>query len=594
MRQKVPALDSLLKNLCPSKISEKNFWRAYFMLMQNKLGNILIDDVKEKNEVELPALPSIFSRMFLERRSLSDSENTQTERIFNTKDAPIWATNPNLSTRVIDFKDIRSAEKEIWDQLLVEHENQSEVQRLTMIDNRIYLRIKEQLRSGVCDGLRGRVWTSITGATRRLKEFPENYADSLQKVFGNHTPKTFCAVPTFGSPIEFTNANRYQLTLDGWRVVKRLLVTVAVQHEMLRYAPVLPDFIAITLHFITEIECWSMLQLMLRRLEQGRNTYFSTSCKSTAITMATLKTLISRFLPNLHEHLKSLQVDITIFATSWFNSLFTLALDFKYVLRIVDAYILQGERVLVRAGLALLQYFEDQLLTCDTQQDFILKLNTLVQSFNADAGILTRPFPFISYKELLEFEKASQYLITNVKEVEPNIYYHPDILTSSTIFTTEHFNQAWEWLPPRYRIREPYLVFNAAKDGFNLKTLYLKCENISPSILILKTKSNSIFGAFLSHPLRPCDTFIGNGECFIFTFDSQPKAFHWNQYSNKEFFFNPASRSLTIGGGQGTAIWLDDELLHGKTTWCQTFNNEPLQSNSDFECVTIEVFGLTD
>jgi hypothetical protein len=42
----------------------------------------------------------------------------------------------------------------------------------------------------------------------------------------------------------------------------------------------------------------------------------------------------------------------------------------------------------------------------------------------------------------------------------------------------------------------------------------------------------------------------------------------------------------------GCAIWLDSELLHGRTERCDTFQNEPLHGERDtsFECAAIEIY----
>ena len=51
---------------------------------------------------------------------------------------------------------------------------------------------------------------------------------------------------------------------------------------------------------------------------------------------------------------------------------------------------------------------------------------------------------------------------------------------------------------------------------------------------------------------------------------------------------------LQIGGGNGVALNVDNELLNGRTTSCSSFNNKPLTktANEFFEVVAMEVYAL--
>jgi len=51
---------------------------------------------------------------------------------------------------------------------------------------------------------------------------------------------------------------------------------------------------------------------------------------------------------------------------------------------------------------------------------------------------------------------------------------------------------------------------------------------------------------------------------------------------------------ITIGGGGGTALYLDANLEFGRTEPCRTFANLALCSQPDFTVHCIEVLGFTD
>jgi hypothetical protein len=42
------------------------------------------------------------------------------------------------------------------------------------------------------------------------------------------------------------------------------------------------------------------------------------------------------------------------------------------------------------------------------------------------------------------------------------------------------------------------------------------------------------------------------------------------------------------------ALWLDDELRRGHSSSSLTYRNDPLASSADFECLAVELWGLSD
>lgn len=52
------------------------------------------------------------------------------------------------------------------------------------------------------------------------------------------------------------------------------------------------------------------------------------------------------------------------------------------------------------------------------------------------------------------------------------------------------------------------------------------------------------------------------------------------------------NKALMIGGGSGCGLWLDDELDRGFTEKSDTFMNEPLNVEKEFQCVQVEAFLL--
>ncbi|KAL4721710.1 hypothetical protein ACJJTC_003783 [Scirpophaga incertulas] len=58
-------------------------------------------------------------------------------------------------------------------------------------------------------------------------------------------------------------------------------------------------------------------------------------------------------------------------------------------------------------------------------------------------------------------------------------------------------------------------------------------------------------------------------------------------------FMAADSTMITVGGGDGQAIWMDENIRFGKTDRCSTFNNPPLCPSGDFEIRVLEVYGFS-
>ena len=104
--------------------------------------------------------------------------------------------------------------------------------------------------------------------------------------------------------------------------------------------------------------------------------------------------------------------------------------------------------------------------------------------------------------------------------------------------------------------------------------------------------------------------YFGTGETFLFKFEgSILTKYEWVKTSlsddeedetpkkkerAKELFMSADNSMVTVGGGNGLALYLDENLHYGQTERCHTFENEPLCSTRDFTINSIEVFGFND
>ncbi|XP_068608102.1 oxidation resistance protein 1 [Brachionichthys hirsutus] len=164
------------------------------------------------------------------------------------------------------------------------------------------------------------------------------------------------------------------------------------------------------------------------------------------------------------------------------------------------------------------------------------------------------------------------------------------IVASSSILEAPHVRELCKELPPRTVGHSWQLSYSTSRHGASLKSLYRKLRATdSPVLIAIKDALDETFGAFLSHPLRPSETFYGTGETFLFMLHPRFKCFRWT--GENSFFIKGDLDSFAIGGGSGHfGLWVDGNLFLGRSSPCHTFNNCCLSETDDFRIMELEVW----
>lgn len=165
----------------------------------------------------------------------------------------------------------------------------------------------------------------------------------------------------------------------------------------------------------------------------------------------------------------------------------------------------------------------------------------------------------------------------------------PDLRGKSDILIERYIRDLSVYMPARAEGYAWTLAFTASQMGFSLKSLYRSLSKYEgPVLLLIKDNEQIVFGAFSSCNLKPSESFYGTGETYLFTFkQGQFRRFPWT--GDNLFFIKGGYDSLAFGAGEGSfGLWLDEDLYHGSTHSCKTFNNEPLTNHEDFVVCALE------
>ena len=127
----------------------------------------------------------------------------------------------------------------------------------------------------------------------------------------------------------------------------------------------------------------------------------------------------------------------------------------------------------------------------------------------------------------------------------------------------------WSWLPLRITMYQPVLLYTTEEHGCCLTTFFNRVDNHEPTILLIKTTNDEIFGAYLSSQWSMRNArdergerlrYFGTGETFLFTLWPERVKYPWVGIKNKdnqdskvdhsaELFMHADSNMISIGGG---------------------------------------------
>lgn len=305
------------------------------------------------------------------------------------------------------------------------------------------------------------------------------------------------------------------------------------------------------------------------------------------------------------------------------------------MVKIIDCYLVEGQKVLYRISLAIVQQFSKHVKFFH-HFDYILRhyfpndlrnenLNVNKNSIkNFCSSVLSaepveklikasfniRNFKRTTIKELFLKEEAKRKnvgtpVMTSRKQVDDNNNSTPlRILlkeTSTGILTHEMLTSIWNWIPPRLSVFHPNLLFTTREHGTSVNTLFGVLNDLEYSLIIIKTFQNEIFGAFCSglwEERKNKATYFGNGETFLFTLYPNKTQYKWvglkqqKTLYNQELFLRVDKNKIVIGGGGFDGLAIYSNLLEGTTNRCDTFENEPLASTNMFQIETLEAIGF--
>jgi len=177
-----------------------------------------------------------------------------------------------------------------------------------------------------------------------------------------------------------------------------------------------------------------------------------------------------------------------------------------------------------------------------------------------------------------------------------------DFAHKSQIVSDELLIKLGNSIPAVERMQKWGIIYSTYKHGVSLRTFYANFKNAPtdplqpdhlPSLMFVMDIKKQIFGGYVTRRWDISDCTYGTAESFLFKVTDKEKSefkVFKATFDNNEFQLG-FKDSIAIGcSSDGFGLWMDSDFLHGNSRTCDTFKNEVLSYDIDFEIIGVEVW----
>ena len=472
-------------------------------------------------------------------------------------------------------------------------------------------KLKYLIRRGVPDRYRRAVWLAASGVTEAGRSTQDQYDFALRQTFGDSVGcsssgggnggdgsvgggmPTVGNVPTFGG--SFVYSLQY-INESGVEAAKRLLCVIATAHPEIEFSPFIPAIVVVLLGFMFEADAFAVIECVIERTKKEKRYIFLHRAEFMAFAKS-FDTFFAKKYSKAARRLQELGVSLESIARCLFDSFFSGYISYPLVLRIFDAFINEGVRVIFRVAVALLSSFKFAALPITSLEEF----REYFTQYSLQQGDLLVKHAFsLSVSDEKIQKLGATHLSALLQDEEATqdagrVYYRPKMETRSEIIGDVELEAIWSFLPRRLVITDPRLIFTTAANGFNLRTMIEATKECFPVFAVIRTRDYA-FGFYSSDSLYGAeqDKTVGTGECFLFALRPVLKMFPWTKKNSSFFVLSERNHLLTIGsGGTGAGLVLTDDL-NAQSWSCATFDNFPLigkvGTEKEIPCAVVELY----
>ncbi|XP_076025856.1 TBC1 domain family member 2A [Genypterus blacodes] len=222
--------------------------------------------------------------------------------------------------------------------------------------------LKGLLRGGVPQDYRQRVWRWVVRArTRTIRErHPERYKQLCEKSRTSPHPASRQIQLDLHRTLT-TNQNFSSPSSPALQQLRRILLAFSWMNPAIGYCQGLNRLAAIALLVLQSEEdaFWCLVAVVETIMPQD---YYTKNLVASQADQRVLKDFMAEKLPRLAAHFEEYGVDVSLITFNWFLVVFVEGLPSDILLRLWDAFLYEGTKVIFRYALALFKYKEDDIL----------------------------------------------------------------------------------------------------------------------------------------------------------------------------------------------------------------------------------------
>ncbi|XP_059500120.1 TBC1 domain family member 2A isoform X2 [Stegostoma tigrinum] len=348
------------------------FLKARYCQIESKYLTILHklqDDISNKKETnqdmvkQLIADQSQWENKDQPGSNVGDICNEYDEYGFKTVSSPVLEKNLLAKIQALERKSM---------QLMATQESQEktfQVKWTNHLSGRSFGEIqpspelKNMIRNGIPKEYRRHVWKWCTD--RWVRCIRERYgAKRYQELLKLCKNKDQAASKQIELDLHRTLTNNRLFTSPNSKMVqklRRVLLAYSWQNPDIGYCQGLNRLAAIALLILREEEdaFWCLVAIIDCIMPED---YYSKTLTGSQVDQRVFKDFLSEKLPRLTSHFDQYNVDLSYITFNWFLVVFVDSLQSNILLKVWDAFLYEGTKVIFRYALAIFKYNEEEIL----------------------------------------------------------------------------------------------------------------------------------------------------------------------------------------------------------------------------------------
>ena len=263
--------------------------------------------------------------------------------------------------------------------------------------NKKYNKLKKRTRKGIPDNLRSNVWQLFADIKKFYKKDlykelnKQKLDENIEYIILKDLDRTYPSCQIF--------SDKYG---GGQRKLYQVLSSFTKYQKEIGYVQGMSFISALFLTYMNEESSFFMLNSLMDKYDMKR--IYLPGFPDLKKIFYVLLNLEKKYIPKIYNILKRDNVLPSFYATEWFVCLFSNDLNFNFVVRIFDTFLLEGFKIIYRFALTILKVKEKFFLESESSEKTIEIIHMSINNIDID-NFFNIAFGFhLSRKKIKKYE----------------------------------------------------------------------------------------------------------------------------------------------------------------------------------------------